>query len=387
MDAAPGICGDKLTAGDLMKKKRLLEKCGLALVAVTASLCVAKPATAQSAPAQDNRVVQDRDTSRQDLADFDRFLDSHREIGEQVRKDPTLMDNREFVKNHPALQDYLRDHPGVREEFKQNANGSFRQENGVDRREGGRDRDINRAELANFDRFMFDHKEIAEQLRKNPSLMDNEEFVKSHPALQTYLQQNPGIREEVRENPDTFMHAENRYVRGDDDRRELQSLDRFLDSHGEIAEQLRKDPSLVNNGEFMKNHPALQSYLQEHPETSQLLRENPNAFMQEEARYDSREDGMDRDHRGTDLDRDEMHRHFGEFLGTHADLQRELSRDPSQVKNQEFVERHPELKEYLNANPQVRQELIANPDTFIKSSQQFTNNAAKPAPTTPRPKQ
>lgn len=358
-----------------MKKRRLLTKSGLALLGLTTSLCFAKPATAQSAPAQDDRVAPDRDTNRQEVANFERFLDSHREIAEQLHKDPSLVDNRDFVKNHPPLEDYLRDHPAVRQEFKENPNAFMRQEDRFDRREDGRDRDINRVELTNFDRFLDSHREIAEQVRKDPSLMDNKDFVKNHPALQTYLQQNPGIRDELRENPNAFMHAEDKNVRSDDDRRELASLDRFLDSHHEISEQLRKDPSLVNNGEFVKNHPALQGYLQDHPETSRLLRENPNALTQEEARYNNR-DAMDRDHRGNDLDRDDLHRHFGEFLGTHSDIQRELSEDPSQVKNQEFLERHPELKEYLNANPQLRQELTANPESFVKSSQQFTNNSA-----------
>lgn len=372
-----------------MKQKRLLKKCGLAVFGLTASFCFARPATAQSAPSQDDRVAQDRDSRRDELASFDRFLDSHREIGEQLRKDPSLIDKRDFVKNHPALQDYLRDHPAVRQEFKENPNAFMRQEDHFDHREDGRDRDVNRAELASFNRFLDDHKEVGEQLRKDPSLMDNREYVQNHPALQTYLQDHPGVRDEVRQNPDAFMHAEDRYDRREDNRQELASLDRFLDSHREIGEQLRKDPSLVNNGDFVKNHPALQSYLQEHPETSQTLRENPNAFMQEEARYDNREGDMDRDHRGNDMDRDDMHRHFGEFLGTHADVQRELSRDPSQVKSQEFLDRHPELQDYLNANPQVRQELTANPDGFVKASQQFTNNsgAAKAAPTAPKPKQ
>ena len=34
-----------------------------------------------------------------------------------------------------------------------------------------------------------------------------------------------------------------------------------MDSHPEIAEQLRKNPSLVNNQEFVENHPALQTFL------------------------------------------------------------------------------------------------------------------------------
>ena len=299
-----------------MKKKQVHLKSGLALLALATFFCFAKPAGGQSAHSQ-NRPVQDDDTTRQELANFDKFLDSHREIAEQLRKDPSLAKNQEFVKNHPALQTYLQDHPAV--------------------------------------------------------------------------------REEIREDPNAFMQAENRYDRDrdvkrdrDTDRQELASLDRFLDSHHETAERLRKDPSLVDNQEFVKSHPALQTYLQDHPAVRNEIKENPNSFMQEEARYDHHEDAMNRDRRevglNRDMDRDTMHRHFGGFLGDHSDIALRLSKDPSLVKNQEFIESHPELKEYLSAHPEVKQELMANPQSFVKSSQQFTNKTATPA-VQPKPKQ
>ena len=44
-------------------------------------------------PSNDNeRSNQDRDITRRELASFDKFLDSHREIAEQVRKNPSLVD-------------------------------------------------------------------------------------------------------------------------------------------------------------------------------------------------------------------------------------------------------------------------------------------------------
>ncbi len=334
------------------------------------------------------------------------------------------------MKNHTALQTYLQDHPAVREEIKENPNAFMRQEDRFDRREDNRDRDITRdrdttrQELANFDKFLDNHRETAEQLRKDPSLVNNQEFAKNHPALETYLQDHPAVREEIRENPNAFMQAENRYDRQEDNRdrdtdrqmanqdrdanrdrdpnrqtvnrdrdtnrQELASFDRFLDSHRETAERLRKDPSLVDNQEFVKSHPALQTYLQDHPAVRDEIKENPNGFMQEEARYDHHEDAMNRDRRedglNRDMDRDTMHRHFGEFLGDHSDIALRLSKDPSLVKNQEFIESHPELKEYLSAHPEVKQELMTNPQSFVKSSQQFTNGTATPA-VQPRPKQ
>jgi len=328
---------------------------------------------------------RDRDTKRQELARFDQFLDTHRETAEQLRKDPSLVDNEEFVKSHPALQSYLREHPELRAQLKQDPNAFMHQEERYDSREGDRDRGVNREELARFNQFLDTHRETAEQLRKDPSLVDNQEYVRNHPELQAYLQEHPELSAQLKQDPNAFMHQEDRYDRRQDNRdrdvnrQELAHFDQFLDSHRETAEQLRKDPSLVDNEEFVRNHPALQTYLQDHPELRAQIKANPNAFMQQEARYDNREDGMNRNVTGQ--------RHaasFGEFLGGHSEISQRLSEDPTLVKNQEYMENHPELQQYLTAHPEVKQELMANPQTFVKSAQQFgtTSNTA-PAVKTP----
>jgi hypothetical protein len=374
-----------------MKKRQLHFKSGLAMFALTTFLCVVQPARAQSAPSQDYRPVQDPDANRQELLHFDEFLNSHPEIADQLRRDSSLVNNEEYVKNHPALQTYLRDHPAMSQQIKQDPNAFMREADRLDRRDDNRGRnDANRRELDNFNHFLDGHVEIGEQLRKDPSLVDNGQFVKNHPALQTYLQDHPGVREAIRENPNGFMHAEDRMDRREEDRGRdmnhevLANFDRFLESHREIAEQLRKDPSLVDNGEFVKNHPALQTYLQDHPGAREELKQHPNAFMEEEARY-YHPNEMDRD-----MDRDDVHRHFGEFLGGHPEISRQLAKDASLVSNQEYLEKHPELREYLNGHPEVRQELMANPQAFVKSSQQFNINAGQTVKTptaNPKPNQ
>ena len=248
------------------------------------------------------------------------------------------------------------------------------------------DNDASRQELARFDGFLNSHPEIADQLRKDPSLVNNEEFMKNHPALQTYLEDHPGVREQLKQDPNAFMHAEDRFDRREDnrDREEMANFDRFLDSHRETAEQLRKNPSLVDNGEFVKNHPALQTYLEDHPGVREQLKQDPNAFMQKEARY-YRPNDMNHD-----MGRDEVHRHFGEFLGGHPEISQQLTKDPSLVANQKYLENHPELQEYLNAHPEARQAVVANPQSFVKSSQQFNTNTGQTvkAPTaSPKPNQ
>jgi hypothetical protein len=359
-----------------MKNRQLHVKSWLALSALT-TCWLAGPASAHALPAQDNnQTVQDNDPTRQELARFDEFLDSHRDVAEQLRKDPSLVNNEEFVKNHPALQTYLQDHPRVRVEITQDPNGFMRREDRFDRREDDRSRD-GREELTRFDQFLDSHREIAEQLRRDPSLVNNEEFVRNHPALQTYLRDHPELREQFKQDPNAFMRKEDRLDRREDDRgrEELAHFDQFLDSHREIAGQLRRDPSLVNNEEFVKNHPSLQAYLQDHPGVREQIKQDPNVLRQLEARNDRREEGINRDR-----DRDPDHRQlasFGEFLGSHSNISEQLSKDPSLVKNEEYLENHPELKEYLNAHPDVRQGLMENPQSFVKSAQQFSNDGGR----------
>jgi hypothetical protein len=365
-------------------------------------------------PTQDSdsaRSTPDRDINRDELARFDQFLDSHREIAEQLRKDPSLANDRKFVKDHPALQSYLQEHPQTRDALKEDPNIFIKDEARFARYGETPDRDIDRRERANFDRFLDNHRETAQQLRRDPSLLDNPQYMKDHPELQTYLQDHPAVRQQIKDNPDAFMRAEDRYDRAEDNRNldrnedrrdrergELESFDHFLDTHRETGEQLRKNPSLADNQQFLKDHPALQSYLQDHPAVREQLRQDPNAFMQQEARYDRREDDMNRDvasdrdrgngddrnrnaydrDRGNDYDSDRdrnAHRHFAEFLGNHGDIAQQLSKDPSLVKRQDYLQDHPELQDYLSQHPEVQQPLMADPQNFVsKSTQQFNTN-------------
>ena len=170
-----------------MKQSHFHLKTWLAVSALTGFLCLGTPVIAQSASAQNTPALQGDDATRQELANFNQFLDSHPELSDQLRKDPSLVNNDDYVKQHPALQTYLQDHPAVQQQIKSDPNAFMREESRYDRRqdERDRDRDINRQELARFNQFLDTHRETAQQLRKDPSLVDNEEFVKSHPALQS----------------------------------------------------------------------------------------------------------------------------------------------------------------------------------------------------------
>lgn len=423
---------------------------------------------------------RDPDVTRRELASFDRFLDDHQQISQELRGDPSRIRNNQFLQRYPELQAYLQNHPAVREELNENPNSFMWAENNYDYREQQRDqannrqtdadnrrdnenatrsdndarrdrdfdarrdndarrddrdrdnrdrdidaprdrdvdarrdndgrrdndvrsdnrsseRDASRGELAGFDRFLDSHREIGEQVRKNPSLVRDGQFLKTHPQLQTYLQEHPAVRQELSANPNPFMTAENRFDQREDNRYggqatrdrdtthgQLASFDQFLDHHREIAEQLRKDPSLVNNQKWVQEHPALQTYLQDHKGVREEITENPNAFMTAENRYDRREDSYGRETNRGDMRHGDMDS-FRDFLGNHSSIAQQLHKDPSLAKNPQFLETHPEFRAYLTAHPSVQSALVQDPHSFMKSAAETGTTTKSGTTTTTKP--
>src|SRR5580700_1861828 len=156
-----------------------------------------------------------------------------------------------------------------------------------------RDNDITRREVVNMGQFLKAHPEIAEQLQKDPKLIDNQRFVNDHPQLHQFLAEHPHVREQFDEHPYAFMRDEDRLYRdergngngNDITRREVATMNGFLNDHHEIAEQLQKDPKLIDNQKYVDNHPELHAFLADHPEVRQQFDEHPDAFMKDEDRY------------------------------------------------------------------------------------------------------
>ncbi len=322
-----------------------------------------------------------RDPAR-DAAEFHQFLNAHPEIAEQVRKNPSLIDNRNFADNHPALGTYLRDNPGVRDEVRQNPNAFV--QNG-DRFDAGANANPIGRDLAEFGRFMDSHRQIAEQLRRDPSLVDNKAYLSSHSDLQAFLQSHPGIDTRITKNPNAFMDREDQFDRNADNRgnrfdrdgdRNVAQFHDFLNSHLEIAQQIRSNPSLAEDRQFADNHPALQGFYRDNPAVRDEIRQNPQSFMQQEDRvenFDNRD--------GQNFDHDHL-ASFKQFLGGHADVAQDMSRNPSLAKDQGYVQNHPEFNDYLKANPGVRSDLMQNPDGFVKGAQQFNGSSTTHVGTT-----
>jgi hypothetical protein len=318
-----------------------------AILAGSMAICVIGLPAAATAQ-QDSGQAQNPDLTRQQVATFDEFLDSHPQIAQQLQANPSLVNDAEFLEGHPALQTFLTNHTELREELRENPAFFMQRERQFETAENRRNPnpDLTRQQVATFDQFLDSHPQIAQQLQANPSLINNGEFLEGQPQLQTFLTSHPELREELKENPALFMRQEQRFETAENripnpnpntrnpdlTNQQLATFDRFLDHHKKIANDLEENPSLVNDRKFLKKHKDLRSFLKKHPEVREELRENPSLFMREEARFERRDAFKDRD-RDRDRDRDD-----------HRRKDKDKDKDKAKAKNKSKLEQKESLQ-------------------------------------------
>lgn len=140
---------------------------------------------------------------------------------------------------------------------------------------------ISRAEMESFDDFLDAHGNIARVLRRNPAVVDNEDFLNNHPELDEFIKNHPGIERELREHPALFVQRENRFAAAGEhvSRYELDTFDHLLDMHREAAAELRNDPALADDHSFLLQHADFREFFEDHPHLRENLKRQPWAFL------------------------------------------------------------------------------------------------------------
>jgi hypothetical protein len=68
---------------------------------------------------------------------------------------------------------------------------------------------------------------------------------------------------------------------------EMEQFHDFLNSHPWFRTDLSKNPALVDDANYLRQHSELSTFLQSHPAIRQELKTNPRLFWQREMRYES----------------------------------------------------------------------------------------------------
>lgn len=74
-----------------------------------------------------------------------------------------------------------------------------------------------------FDKFLDSHKDIADDLQKDPNRVNDPGYVSSHQDLAKFLDDNPEIREQLKANASAFMNRENKSEKHEDKHQDMQN--------------------------------------------------------------------------------------------------------------------------------------------------------------------
>jgi len=330
-------------------------------------------------------------SSQSDVRVFDSFLDTHADVDAQLRANPSLLTNAEYLEAHPQLQAFLEQHPQVETQIRQNPSFFMERAKRFDSNEAARranpNPDLTRQQVGTMDQFLDKNPDVDRDLRRNPSLVNNVEYLEAHPQLQAFLNQHPNVKEEIAENPRYFMQRENRFdqqERGrgqnpnpDLTRQQVATMDQFLDSHPDIDKTLQRNPWLIRNAEYLKEHPELQTFLNQHPQIRAESAETPDYLMRRETRFDQQERGRGQNP-NPDLTRQQVAT-MDQFLDSHSDIDKTLQRNPWLIRNAEYLKEHPELQKFLNQHPEIKEESAETPKYLMQRETRYdAREASRP---------
>ncbi|HET7442267.1 MAG TPA: hypothetical protein VFJ47_13265 [Terriglobales bacterium] len=71
---------------------------------------------------------------------------------------------------------------------------------------------------------------------------------------------------------------------------------------------------------------------------------------------------------------------FDAYLDKHHDVRDDLNKNPNLINDQNYLAKHPHLREFLEQHPNVREELKENPSAFMQRENSLEKNegSAKP---------
>jgi hypothetical protein len=143
--------------------------------------------------------------------------------------------------------------------------------------------DPNESAHTNFVRFLNSHPNVAADLAKNPSLVNDPKYLGSHPGLHGFLRTHPRVQKDVQLGPGTYTYANGQADWKRAPLTESQAHNYLLD-HLDVANQLEANPSLAQDPKYLAEHPGLKEFLIEHPDALSEMKEHPYGFLSQRRR-------------------------------------------------------------------------------------------------------
>jgi hypothetical protein len=153
-----------------------------------------------------SRAQQGDGTSRnsaanyQEMQDFQLFLTNHPWIGGKLRENPSLANDKGFLRGSHELPEFLNSHPYVQAQFRADAGGFMQraQAFAAEASQHGAD-DPHAADYESLRMFMQNHQWIADKLKEDPSRATNKGFLNESKELRQFLEAHPFLQDQFKQ--------------------------------------------------------------------------------------------------------------------------------------------------------------------------------------------
>lgn len=135
----------------------------------------------------------------------------------------------------------------------------------------------NPSETHTMDNYLNNNPRIAKELHENPSLINDPKWLSEHPKVQNWMNSHPTMKTDAATRTSQFVNQTERHDLKVD-HQALNGTDAFMKNHPQVAGELKNDPNLINDPNYLAKHPQLDNYLAKHPEVRKDWQEHPKEF-------------------------------------------------------------------------------------------------------------
>lgn len=140
--------------------------------------------------------------STRDRRNFEAYLDAHWETAQLLYQQPELINDRQFLRDHRALRDWLADHAEAARMIQANPRQVLWEQRTAQRRTAGT---VSPGDVQSLDHYLDTHWQEADALYRDPDLINDTRFVHAHSSLDDWLQERPDAAQAIRERPRDFF--------------------------------------------------------------------------------------------------------------------------------------------------------------------------------------
>jgi len=153
-------------------------------------------------PRGDDGTVPPAKLSARDRRSFEAYLDSDWETAQLLYQQPELINDQQFLDDHHALHGWMENHAEAARIIQANPREVLWEKRSEQPQVT---RTISPEEVQSLGDYLDTHWEEANALYREPELINDPQFVRSHPSLENWLRERPHAAQAIRERPRDFF--------------------------------------------------------------------------------------------------------------------------------------------------------------------------------------